>query len=186
LIGDFGDFTDASGRALTQAESMIFRRLSPLRAVRAISVVTMLVTLASGAAMRLVDGKGFPTIERGLWWAAETVTTVGYGDVVPRATAGRVLAVVVMVSAIAFLTVFTAAITAALIERERRRPPTGEAPIELQLREISYRLTRLQECLRPQDLLDAGCVEEARHRTSHLQTQHRSLGGHHANGDTST
>jgi voltage-gated potassium channel Kch len=38
--------------------------------------------------MRLVDGKEFPTIGRGLWWAAETVTTVGYGDVVARATPG--------------------------------------------------------------------------------------------------
>jgi hypothetical protein len=47
--------------------------------------------MPSGAAMRLVDGKEFPTIGRGLWWAAETVTTVGYGDVVARATPGRVL-----------------------------------------------------------------------------------------------
>jgi len=40
--------------------------------------VTLLVTLASGVAMRLIDPEEFPTIGRGLWWAAQTVTTVGY------------------------------------------------------------------------------------------------------------
>jgi voltage-gated potassium channel len=186
FIGHFGDFTDASCRAPEHGESMIFQRLTPIRAVRAISLVTLLVTLASGAAMRLVDGKEFPTIGRGLWWAAETVTTVGYGDVVPRATAGRVLAVIAMVSAIAFLTVVTAAITAALIERERRRLPTSESPIESQLREISDRLTRLQECVQARDVLYAGLVDEASRATPRLETRHRSLGGHHADGNTNT
>jgi voltage-gated potassium channel len=150
---------------------MIFRPISPIRAVRAISIVTLLVSFASGAAMRLTDGKEFPTVGRGLWWAAETVTTVGYGDVVPRATVGRVLAVVVMVSAIAFLTVVTAAITATLIERQRGRAPTSESPTELQLREISDRLTRLQECLRARELLDADFAERAEHsvRTCRFQ-----------------
>ena len=60
------------------------------------------------------------TIGRGLWWAAQTVTTVGYGNAVPQSTAGRALALVVMVCAIAFLSVVTAAITAALIDGQRR------------------------------------------------------------------
>jgi voltage-gated potassium channel len=128
---------------------MIFRRLTPVRAVRAISAVTLLVTLASGVAMRLIDGKEFPTIGRGLWWAAQTVTTVGYGDVVPRTTPGRALALVVMVCAVAFLTVVTAAITAALIEREHhRRLSTGSGLADSQLQEISDRIDRLEESLR--------------------------------------
>lgn len=94
---------------------------TPARAVRAIAAVTLLVTLASGATMCVVDHKEFPTFGRGLWWAAQTVSTVGYGDVVPHETSGRFLAVLVMLCALAFLTVVTAAITATLLEGTHRR-----------------------------------------------------------------
>jgi voltage-gated potassium channel len=160
---------------------MIFRRLTPVRAVRAISLVTLLVTLASGAAMRLIDSKEFPTIGRGLWWAAQTVTTVGYGDAVPRAAAGRVLAVVVMVCAVAFLTVFTAAITAALIARERNRLATDGSPIDLQLQEISDRLARLEEGLRARDLLDGSVVDAAGRDIPNAHPRQRRFGERHAN-----
>ena len=33
--------------------------------------------------MRLLDPSEYPSIGRGLWWAIQTVTTVGYGDVTP-------------------------------------------------------------------------------------------------------
>jgi voltage-gated potassium channel len=94
---------------------------TPARAVRAIAFVTLLVTLASGALMWLIDRKEFPTLGRGLWWATQTVSTVGYGDVVPHCTRGRLVAIVVMLSALAFLTVVTAAITATLLEGTHRR-----------------------------------------------------------------
>jgi voltage-gated potassium channel len=129
------------------ARAMIVERLrlTPLRAARAIAVATLLVTLASGVAIRLVDAREFPTIGRGLWWAAQTVTTVGYGDVVPHATAGRVLAVFVMLNAIAVLTVVTAAITASLLERASGGIPRR---LDSQLAAIDHRLARLEEALR--------------------------------------
>jgi voltage-gated potassium channel Kch len=94
---------------------------TPARAVRAITLATLLVTVVSGIAIKVVDPGEFPTIGLGLWWAAQTVTTVGYGDVVPKATSGRIVAVVVMLNAIGFLTVVTAAITATFIENALRR-----------------------------------------------------------------
>ena len=96
---------------------------TPARAVRAITLVTLVVSVVSGVAMRIVDGREFPTVGLGLWWAAQTVTTVGYGDIVPKETGGRIVAIVVMLNAIGFLTVMTAAITATFIEtliRERQ------------------------------------------------------------------
>jgi voltage-gated potassium channel len=101
---------------------------TPARAVRAIVLVTLLVTLASGALMCLVDRNEFPTLGRGLWWAAQTVSTVGYGDVAPHATSGRLLAIVVMLCALAFLTVVTAAITATLLEGTHRRLQSRPPP----------------------------------------------------------
>jgi len=58
-----------------------------------------LVTVVLGAAMFLVEGPnaGFTSIPKGMYWAVATLTTVGYGDVVPTTVAGRTLAAVVMV-----------------------------------------------------------------------------------------
>jgi voltage-gated potassium channel len=118
-------------------------------AVRAIAALTLLVTLASGALIHILDGREFPTLGSGLWWAAQTVTTVGYGDVVPEATAGRLVAVYVMLTGIGFLMVATAAISARLIDGTRRRSSAGdESLVVARLDEIAVRLERLEATMR--------------------------------------
>ena len=122
--------------------------LTPVRAVRVIAILTCLVTISSGVAMRLVDQREFPSIGLGLWWAAQTVTTVGYGDVVPRETAGRLVALIVMFNAVGFMTVVTGAVTATLIEGARGRPRRDSStPEPGQLEEIGRRLQRLEAAL---------------------------------------
>lgn len=54
-----------------------------------------------------------------LWWSVVTVTTVGYGDVSPVTTEGRMIAVVLMIVGIGFLGVFTATVTSLFFEQER-------------------------------------------------------------------
>jgi voltage-gated potassium channel len=116
------------------------------RAGAAIAFVTIVVTLASGLLITVLDRRDFPTLGEGLWWAAQTVTTVGYGDAVPTSASGRFLAFLVMVTGIAFVTVVTAAITAAFVESGRRRS-AGErdAGLEAKLDEIGRRLAALEE-----------------------------------------
>ena len=46
------------------------------------------------------------------WWAMQTVTTVGYGDVAPVTTTGRVVASVLMVTGVALFGTITAAVAA--------------------------------------------------------------------------
>lgn len=102
--------------------AMTGRTLSARRAAAVISVVTVILTVAGGIAIRLVDPENISSLADGLWWAVQTLTTVGYGDVVPEGTAGRLIATVAMLNGIAFLTVITAAVTATLIEQMRSRP----------------------------------------------------------------
>jgi ABC-type amino acid transport substrate-binding protein len=50
----------------------------------------------------------------GLWWAAVTMTTVGYGDKAPLTTGGRIIAFIWMFASIIIISSFTAAITTSL------------------------------------------------------------------------
>jgi voltage-gated potassium channel len=100
---------------------LLDRARTPRGAVQAIAAVTLLITLVAGTLIHLVDRSEFPTIGSGMWWAVQTVTSVGYGDAVPSETAGRIVAVYVMLTGIAFLTVATAAISAAFLRGSLRR-----------------------------------------------------------------
>jgi len=99
-------------------------RLNPARAVQAIALITLLATIVSGLLIHVFDRKDFPTLGGGLWWAIQTVTTVGYGDHVPEQVIGRIVAVWVMLAGIAFVAVATAAVSASLIDEARRRHPS--------------------------------------------------------------
>jgi voltage-gated potassium channel len=121
-----------------------------LRAGAGIGIVTLVVTVACGIIMWLADPEAFPTNGRGMWWAVQTVTTVGYGDAVPRNVVGKSVAAIVMLTGIAFISVLTAAITAGLIESARHRisATRGADPIESKLDQINERLAALETALR--------------------------------------
>ena len=83
--------------------------------------VTVVVTVAAGLLIRLTDPDTFGSVWAGLWWAIQTTTTVGYGDLVPQSALGRSVAALVMVAGIGFITVSTAAISSVFVEAARRR-----------------------------------------------------------------
>ena len=51
----------------------------------------------------------------------QTVTTVGYGDVVPTSTGGRIIGVFVMVFGVASVSLITALVTSSFITYQQRR-----------------------------------------------------------------
>ncbi|HME02990.1 MAG TPA: potassium channel family protein [Solirubrobacteraceae bacterium] len=105
--------------------------------------------IISGVLMHFTDEKTYPTIGDGLWWAIQTVTTVGYGDLVPTSTVGRLVAALVMVVGIGFLAVVTAAITSAFIESARRRLQGTETDtLSAKLDEIGARLEVIEAGLK--------------------------------------
>jgi voltage-gated potassium channel len=118
----------------------------PLTARRALGIIigaTTLITVAGGITIRLLAQKDFSSIGEGMWWAIQTVTTVGYGDVVPHGTGGRIVASVVMVTGIALISLVTASVTAMLVEQARLRQGAGE-PIETKLDRIDARLQAIE------------------------------------------
>jgi voltage-gated potassium channel len=143
--------------------SLVERRFAafmrtPLSVRTAMSVIVMaslVSVVAGGILIRIVDPEEFPDIGTGLWWALQTVTTVGYGDVVPRNGVGRAVGAVFMLEAIAFVAIVTAAITSSFVERARRErmpqsdePQTGDTdPIAAQLADITAQLEQIQRTL---------------------------------------
>jgi len=119
--------------------------LTARRAARIIASVTLSITIISGVLMHFTDEKTYPNIGDGLWWAIQTVTTVGYGDLVPASTTGRLVAALVMVVGIGFLTVITAAITSAFVESARRRLQGSETDtLSAKLDQIAARLDAIE------------------------------------------
>jgi voltage-gated potassium channel Kch len=88
---------------------------------RVIAVVTVAVTAAGGVLVRLTDPDSISSLTNGFWWSLQTVTTVGYGDVVPASIPGRATAALVMLAGLSFLAVTTAAVTNAFVQAAARR-----------------------------------------------------------------
>ena len=88
---------------------------------RVIAVVTVAVTAAGGVLVRLTDPDSISSLANGFWWSLQTVTTVGYGDIVPASIAGRATAAAVMLVGLSFLAVTTAAVTNAFVQAAARR-----------------------------------------------------------------
>ena len=124
----------------------VARATTPRGAAMLIASVSTVMTVGAGFLVTIVDHETYPSIGTGLWWAAQTVTTVGYGDNVPMNLAGRLVAVLVMLVGIGFLTVVTAAITSTFVARApRAKAPTDvEAAMVEQLRQLDRRLEGIE------------------------------------------
>jgi voltage-gated potassium channel len=143
--------------------SPIERRMSkflrePPRMRTAASVIvtaTLVIVVGGGALFRVLDHKEYPDIWIGMWFALQTVTTVGYGDVTPKDAAGKLVAALIMLEGIAFLAIVTAAITSTFVARAARERLTAaedsqiedESRIDARLDNLAQQLNRLESMI---------------------------------------
>ena len=94
----------------------------PKIAVFLVSVITLVMVI--GSAMYLIEGgaegTGFTSIPQGVYWAIVTMTTVGYGDIVPQTVLGQLLAAGVMLLGFGIIAIPTGIITVETMEQVRR------------------------------------------------------------------
>src|SRR5712671_6011595 len=83
----------------------------------------VLLTAASIAYLveRDANPEAFGSIPAALWWAIVTMTTTGYGDVVPQTVAGRILGGFVMMSGILVFALWAGILASGYAEELRRR-----------------------------------------------------------------
>ena len=119
-----------------------------------IVTATAVITVLGGVLMRLLDSEEYPTLGVAMWWALQTVTTIGYGDVTPTEPSGRIVAGIVMLEGVALLAITTAVITSTFVTRAAReredadtREEQAEVRIEAKLDDLAARLERLETIL---------------------------------------
>jgi voltage-gated potassium channel len=148
---------------------VISRRLLSTEGIRDAAVLAVVTVIGGGAAFSAVETSQHLSTWDGVWWAVSTVTTVGYGDIYPHTTDGRLIAIVVMLVGIGFIAILTAGAAERFIrsqgdiqreqeqiEREQAELQSEEQQIEREQRGIDELLVEIIERLERIEQRDAG------------------------------
>ncbi len=128
--------------------------LAPLgKTVRAILARNHLgTTLLISAIFIGLSGTFISTIDpaintpwEGIWWALVTITTVGYGDIVPVSPAGKVFGSVLILVGIGLFSLLTASFSVFFLEREEEEVIDKESELLERMDQLEQKMSRLEE-----------------------------------------
>ncbi len=87
--------------------------------------IVLILMLASSLCMYSVEHDAQPTVFRnafsGIWWSMSTLLTVGYGDIYPVTTLGRVMAICIAYLGVGVVAIPTGIISAGFVEQYQRK-----------------------------------------------------------------
>ena len=118
-------------RYVGEAELITQALVASRRKITVFVCSVLALTVIFGSFMYLIEGPtnpGFESIPHGIYWAVTTMTTVGYGDIVPGTTLGRAMATLIMIMGYGIIAVPTGIVTLELNEANRRRANTITCP----------------------------------------------------------
>ena len=118
-------------------------RLTLFKAVRMVATVALTLALVA-AILELIVDSGINGFGTALWWALVTVTTVGYGDVVPETSIGRVIAGALMLVGVSAIPITTSLVVSVFITRIQAKQHEQDA---IERADVVARLERIEQAL---------------------------------------
>ena len=113
-------------------------------------VVSVIIIFVGGFETYLMENESPEAVIKtpgdAFWWSIATVTTVGYGDMVPQTLGGRIVRVLLLFGGIAFLGVFIPTLGAALTEKRLDEPRLTKGLQESVAESIKLKLDHLKIC----------------------------------------
>jgi len=124
-----------------------------------LTVVGNLILVIAVTAVYLLERNVNPAMSsyfNCLWWGVSTITTIGYGDILPVTIAGRLIAIALMYTGTVFFITFTGVLLTFLmkeevekelspLEREIRTEEKETEKLERSLKDIVQRLERIEK-----------------------------------------
>jgi voltage-gated potassium channel len=100
-----------------------------LKKIAIFMLVVLSLVIILGSIMYLVEGKenGFTSIPESIYWAIVTITTVGYGDIVPGTPMGKFIATLIMLLGYVIIAVPTGIVAVSLTAASNRRDVSTQA-----------------------------------------------------------
>jgi voltage-gated potassium channel len=126
------------------AKSSGFFQKSNLIAILALTVTVVFIGAVAVLILDAeVEGARIATFSDAVWWSLSTVTTVGYGDIVPHSIGGRIAGMLLMVIGIAVMTAFISQVSAVLVESRMKKNQEQAGIKNVVITEIKNKLDNL-------------------------------------------
>ena len=108
--------------------------------------IILTLMLASSLCMYSLEHDAQPDVFTnafsGIWWSASTLLTVGYGDIYPVTTIGRVFSIIITFLGVGMVAIPTGIISAGFVEQYQQFKQIGDYGVEQDIRFIRIQLTR--------------------------------------------
>lgn len=108
-----------------------------------LAIAAFIITMG-GLFIAAID-PAFKSPADGIWWAWVSVTTVGYGDIVPVSNEGRIFGILLILVGIVMISLITANISAYYFSKEAEKETRLEQESIRRIKKLEEHLTRLEE-----------------------------------------
>lgn len=105
-----------------------------------------IVIVMAGYMMAAID-PAISTPSEGIWWAWVTITTVGYGDVVPESAFGKAFAGILILIGIGIVALLTAIMAASFVDEKEEKISAEQMAEKQRIEQLEQQLQRLEDKL---------------------------------------